>query len=333
MPRNDQAVRQLILLNKLEASRQGLTLEQLAEGFDHSAVRHPRTVRRDLDAIESAGWPLVTERIDGRIRWKLLDGVRHAPALRFSPTELMALTLSRRLIAPLEGTTLHASLQSALSKASAALPPEGLALVHQLEGTFSVGLGPHKRYKRHREVVERVAHAIAEKKRIQMRYESASRGRVTRREVDPYRLWYASGGLYLVGYCHLRNEPRMFAVERIKSVTPTELPYQIPLHFDFEAFVEDTLTVMRGPRIEVELIFEKGTAAWAKDRVWHPSQQLKRLPGGKLRMTLIVADSRELVGWILSFGSGVRVVRPDGLRVAVAEEADSIQRRNSGSAL
>ena len=324
MSRNDQAVRQIILLNKLEASRQGLTLEQLAEGLDHSAVRHQRTLRRDLDAIESAGWPLLTERIDGRTRWKLLDGVRHAPALRFSPTELMALTLSRRLIAPLEGTAVHTSLQSALNKASAALPPEGLMLVQQLEGTFSVGLGPHKRYKRHREVVERVTQAIAEKKRIQMRYDSASRGRITRREVDPYRLWYASGGLYLIGYCHLRKEPRMFAVERIKSVTSTDLPYQIPLHFDFEAFIEDSLTVMRGPRIEVELIFEQETATWAKDRVWHPSQQLKRLSGGKLRMTLTVADSRELVGWILSFGSGVRVVRPDLLRAGVKEEAQKI---------
>jgi len=324
MPRNDQAVRQLIILKRLESSRHGLTLEQLVDGLGPSATRHPRTLRRDLEAIESAGWPLLTERIDGCTRWKLLDGVRNAPALRLSPTELMALALSRRLIAPLEGTGLHASLQSALSKASAVLPPEGLALVQQLEGTFSVGLGPHKRYKHHREIVERVTQAIAEKRRIQMRYDSASRGRVTRREVDPYRLWYASGGLYLIGYCHLRKEPRMFAVERIKSITPTELPYQIPLHFDFEAFVEASLTVMRGPRIDVELEFDKPTAAWVKDRVWHPSQQLKRAPGGKLRMALTVADSRELVGWVLGFGSGVRVVRPDRLRRAVKEEADKI---------
>ena len=324
MPRNDQAVRQLILLKKLEASKHGFTLEQLAEGLDPSTTRHLRTLRRDLDAIESAGYPLLTERIDGRTRWKLLDSIRNAPALRLSPTELMALTLSRRLIAPLEGTVVHASLQSALSKVSAALPPEGLMLVQQLEGTFSVGLGPHKRYKRHREVVERVTHAIGDRKRIQMRYDSASRGRVTRREVDPYRLWYASGGLYLIAYCHLRNEPRMFAVERIKSVTPTDRPYQVPLHFDFEAFVEDSLTVMRGPRIEVELIFEKATAAWAKDRVWHPSQQLTRLPGGKMRITCTVADSRELVGWVLSFGSGVRVVRPESLRTAVKQEAEKI---------
>ncbi|MBS0183464.1 MAG: transcriptional regulator [Nitrospira sp.] len=324
MLRNAQAVRQLIILKKLESSRHGLTLEQLADSFGPSTPRHPRTVRRDLDAIESAGYPLLTERVKGRTRWKLLEGVRHAPALRFSPTELMALALSRRLIAPLEGTALHASLVSALSKASVALPPEGLALVQQLEGTFSIGLGPHKRYKHHREIVERVAQAIADKRRIQMRYDSAARGRVTRREVDPYRLWYATGGLYLIGYCHLRKEPRMFAVERIKSVTPTESPYQIPLHFDFEAFVEDSLTVMRGPRITVELEFDKATAVWAKDRVWHPSQQLTMMKDGTMRLTLIVADSRELVGWILSFGRGVRVEKPDHVRAAVIEEAHRI---------
>jgi predicted DNA-binding transcriptional regulator YafY len=324
MPRNGQAIRQLVILNKLEASRHGLTLDQLAEAIDPAATRHPRTLRRDLAAIESAGWPVLTERFDGQVRWKLLEGSRNIPALRLSPSELMALTVSRRLIAPLEGTELHASLQSALGKASAALPPQGLELAQQLEHTFSVGLGPHKRYRHHREVVERVTQAIVHKTRIQMRYDSASRGKMTRREVDPYRLWYASGGLYLVGYCHLRNEPRMFAVERIKSVTPTDFPYQIPLHFDFDAFVEDSLTVMRGPRMRVELEFDKPTTAWVKDRIWHPSQQLKRLSRGRMQMILSVADSREVVGWVLSFGNGVRVVQPDSLRMAVEEEAKKV---------
>lgn len=324
MPRNDQAVRQLVILHKLEASRQGLTLEQLTRALDPGSTRHSRTLRRDLAAIEAIGWPLVTERVDGQVRWKLLEGFRHVPALRLSPTELMALTVSRRLIAPLEGTELHTSLQSAMGKASAALTPQGLELAQQLEGAFSVGLGPHKRYRHHREVVERITQAIGHKMRIQMRYDSASRGRMTRREVDPYRLWYASGGLYLVGYCHLRNEPRMFAVERIKSVTPTDLPYQIPLHFDFDAFIEDSLTVMRGPRMTVELEFDKPTTAWVKDRILHPSQQLKRLSKGRMQMTLAVADSREVVGWVLSFGSGVKVVGPDSLRTAVKQEARKV---------
>lgn len=159
-----------------------------------------------------------------------------------------------------------------------------------------------------------------------MRYFSASRGRKTRREIDPYRLWYASGGLYLVGYCHLRTGPRMFAVERIKSVAVTDRPYQLPLGFDLDAFVQDSLTVMRGPRIEVELSFDKATAAWAKDRTWHPSQRLTPLKGGRLKLALTVANTRELVGWVLSFGSGVRVMQPDSLRKAMAKEARDILR-------
>jgi predicted DNA-binding transcriptional regulator YafY len=187
-----------------------------------------------------------------------------------------------------------------------------------------VGLGPHKTYRQHRDTIDRLTQVIDKHRTVQIRYLSASRLRMTRREVDPYRLWYASGGLYLVGYCHLRKEPRMFAVERIRSVTPTDYPYQMPLGFDLEAFVQDAVTVMRGPCIDVELLFDKPTTAWAKDRIWHPSQRLKSLKDGRMKLTLAAGDTRELVGWILSFGRGVRVLRPDHLRTAVMEEAKRI---------
>ena len=160
-----------------------------------------------------------------------------------------------------------------------------------------------------------------------MRYLSASSGKTGRREVDPYHLWYAAGGLYLIAHCHRRRDVRMFAVERIRSLTATDHPYQLPLGFDVAAYVQDALVVMRGRQIAVELLFDRPTAAWARDRVWHPSQELAPLKGGKLRMTLRVADTRELVGWILSFGQGVRVVGPDALRERVRQEALALARQ------
>lgn len=145
-------------------------------------------------------------------------------------------------------------------------------------------------------------------------------------EVDPYRLWYAAGGLYLIAYDHLRREVRMFAVERIHSITLTDHPYQMPLGFNVEDYVQDALMVMRGRRIEVELLFSKPAAAWVKDKIWHSSQIIIPLKDGRLRIILQVADTNELVGWILSFGSQVRAVRPDGLRQKVKEEARKIFR-------
>ena len=115
-------------------------------------------------------------------------------------------------------------------------------------------------------------------------------------------------------------------MERIRSIALTDHPYQLPLGFNVEEYVQDALMVMRGRRIEVELLFSKGATVWVKDKVWHPSQETSPLKDGRLRMTLKVADTAELVGWILSFESQVRVVRPDGLRQRVKEEAQKIFR-------
>jgi predicted DNA-binding transcriptional regulator YafY len=85
--------------------------------------------------------------------------------------------------------------------------------------------------------------------------------------------------------------------------------------------------IMRGRRIEVELLFSKKVAAWVKDKLWHASQETFVMKDGRLRMGLKVADTDELVGSILSFASQVNVIRPENLNAKVRDEA----RRISGS--
>jgi predicted DNA-binding transcriptional regulator YafY len=68
MPRNDQVTRQWHLLQRLGAARNGLTLAQLVEAIPEELSRHPRTVRRDLAALEASHFPLLTERVDGEVR-------------------------------------------------------------------------------------------------------------------------------------------------------------------------------------------------------------------------------------------------------------------------
>jgi predicted DNA-binding transcriptional regulator YafY len=158
-----------------------------------------------------------------------------------------------------------------------------------------------------------------------MRYYTAWRDKATRRKVDPYHIWYAAGALYLIGYCHLRNDIRMFAIDRILTLTVTTLPCQLPLGFHVEEYVRNALMVMRGgPRIDVELRFDRKTSAWARNRIWHPSQKVTTGSNGCLTLELQVAETPELVGWILSFGAGVTVVHPDSLRRQVIDTAVKI---------
>ena len=135
------------------------TLQDLVDAVPEDYPRHPRTIRRDLEALERH-LPLVPERIDGQARWKFMEGYHRALPLAFSTTELMALVFSRDLLKPLEGTEIKASLDSALNKATAALPPSGLTYVRQMQDLFAVGIGPHKTYRDHQETIDHLARAI-----------------------------------------------------------------------------------------------------------------------------------------------------------------------------
>jgi predicted DNA-binding transcriptional regulator YafY len=327
MARNNQVTRQWFLLQALEKPG-GATIEELMRSLPADFACHVRTIRRDLQALE-ARFPIYTDRIDGWVRWKLVAGFSRVPAVQFSATELMALVFTRDLARPLEGTPIKESLDSALVKAAAALPEAADAYVQALHSWFSAGIGPHKSYKEHRDKIDQLARAITKHRTIEMRYYTAGRDKVTRRKVDPYHVWYASGALYLIGYCHLRRDVRMFAVDRIQTLTVTALPCQMPLSFNVEEYVKGALTVMRGPEVEVELCFDKQTSAWAKDRVWHPSQKATIGSNGRLTLVLQVADTPELLGWILSFGVGVRVVRPDTLRRQVLATAARIANQDN----
>src|SRR5712692_2030579 len=110
MSRNDQVTRQWLPLKKMESAR-GVTLQELADSLPEDLSRHPRTIRRDLEALE-VRFPLVTEQGAGQTRWRLMDGYHQVPPLVLSPTELMALVFSRDLLKPLDGTEIKASLDS-----------------------------------------------------------------------------------------------------------------------------------------------------------------------------------------------------------------------------
>ena len=66
MPRNAEVIRQWTILRKMEASR-GATIRQLAESTGVTT----RTIRRDLEALQEAGFPLYDEPGDAAKRWRL----------------------------------------------------------------------------------------------------------------------------------------------------------------------------------------------------------------------------------------------------------------------
>ena len=313
--RGDQLARQWQLIQHLGRHRYGVGLDELADELE--VVR--RTVYRDLDALQYAGFPVTSEKRDGKVFYSLLDSFNLGDA-PFTPDEILALAFSEDLLRILEGTVFHDSIRSALGKVRASLGPELAVFVERLRESFRVLPGPHKRYEAVRDVIRALNEAVLERRTLRMEYTTARSGEVAVRALDPYRLWYRSGGLYVVGHDHKSGEIRTFAVDRIRDPEPTGEPFEIAPDFDFEAYTASAFGVATDPVQPVRVRFEANWALHVKEHVWHPSQRIEDLDGGRVELRMEVGVGNELRNWVLSFGAGAEVLEPESLRREVRDE-------------
>ena len=143
---------------------------------------------------------------------------------------------------------------------------------------------------------------------------------IAARNLDPYRVWYRSGGLYVVGHDHKSGELRTFAVDRIREIESTGEPFTVADDFDFEAYIGSSFGVIAEPATTVRIRFDKRWADYVAERTWHPSQQIAKRRGGRIELTMEVGGTADLRTWILSFGDGAEVLEPETLREEVAQE-------------
>jgi predicted DNA-binding transcriptional regulator YafY len=316
--RGDQLARQWQLVQHLARRRGGIDVDDLAAELD--CVR--RTVYRDLDALQYAGFPVVSEKRDGRVYYRFLETFRLGD-VPFTADEVLALAFGEDLLRTLEGTVFHDSIRSALGKIRAGLGPELAAYLERLAESFRVLPGPHKRYAEYRETIRVLHDAVLRRRTLRMRYRTGRTGRTATRALDPYRVWYKAGGLYVVGRDHLSGEIRTFAVDRIRALEATDARFEIAPGFDFEATIGASFGVIAEPARHVRIVFERVWRTYVEERTWHPSQRLRPLRGGRLELTLDAGSVAELRSWVLSFGSGAEVIEPPDLREAVRRELEA----------
>src|SRR2546427_1706598 len=113
MPRGDQLSRQWRLLQLIDRS-QGITVDDAARDLAVTI----RTIWRDLDTLQKAGFPLYTERAaDGnRGVWRVREEFKRALPLKLTLGELAALLMSGDLMSPLAVSMLGPAVASAVDK-------------------------------------------------------------------------------------------------------------------------------------------------------------------------------------------------------------------------
>jgi predicted DNA-binding transcriptional regulator YafY len=281
-------------------------------------------VWRDLAALQDAGFPIYDERDGRRGVWRIERAFLDRLPIPFTLDEIVALLASRGALDGGGAGPFGPAVASALAKIEALMTPRAMALVERMRrhvGARTVGAKLQLAAGEHLETIHR---ALAERRTLRMRYYSLSRDAETERLVDPYHVTLFGGGVYLVAHCHLRGEPRIFAVERIRSVETVPETFAFPADFDADAFLRGAWGIVRGDLVEVRAVFSREAAPHVRGRLWHASQELRELPGERLEVRLTVADTLEVRRWLMGYGAAVEVLEPPALREAIRREAEAV---------
>ena len=323
--RGDQLARQWRVLRMIESQKQGATVAELAAREDC----HPRTIWRDLATIQAAGFPLYSERHGQKSRWSFVEGYTFHLPVPFTVTELMSLYFYRDILRIFKDTVFYESLDDLFLKVKATLPPESLSYLRRIEQTFHIGFKPFKDYPRFKEIIKQINEAVLKLRVIEMRYYSMSSKRETTRKVAPYRVWFFNGTLYLIGWCHVHNEIRMFVLDRIRLLHVTDERFIPRDDFDLDEYMKDSFGVIRTDVETVVIKFDTSLERYLKENIWHPSQAFKKQEDGTLLMTMEVGGLCEVMSWVLGFGRQAEVLEPARLRQAVAEELSATAEKYS----
>ncbi|MDA9207927.1 YafY family transcriptional regulator [Octadecabacter sp.] len=183
-----------------------LTAATLAERLEVTK----RTIYRDVADLIGSGVPIEGEAGVGYVMRAGYD----LPPLMFNSDEIVALVAGARMIRAWGGAQMAAAAEEALVKIEAVLPEDARAKavsvpVHALPmGNLSDEV---------RGLIDHIETAADSSIRLDIEY-ADEKGVSSSRVIRPLGLWFWGKVWTVVGWCELRNDFRMFRLDRIKGV-------------------------------------------------------------------------------------------------------------------
>ncbi|OGW28057.1 MAG: hypothetical protein A2X59_00200 [Nitrospirae bacterium GWC2_42_7] len=261
---------------------------------------------------------------DERKGFKFVRGDR-IKKLALSENQLMMLLTMGETVAHL-GEPLKEEFQKFISSMTsiAKVPPEKkkISIIVKIPDAFET--------EKLNEYFHAVSECINENRSIDLAYKTRESKEATERIVDPYGLVFHEGAWILIGYCHLRDEIRRFALDRISSLKETNLYFKIKDNFNLEEHLSHSWGVYDEKEVNVTVRFSAEIADLiTRKKSWHPSEKRKILSNGDVELSFTVAGVREIIKWIYTWLPYAEVIEPKWFRKHVNKELSVSAKKHS----
>jgi predicted DNA-binding transcriptional regulator YafY len=268
--------------------KEKVTAPYLAEKFEVSR----RTINRDVEDLCKAGIPIVTEQgKNGGI--SIMEGYKMDRML-FTSSEMQAILSGLRSLDSVSGSNRVKLLMDKLSIGNSDTLKNNQHVIINLSSWYKTSLVPK---------IECIQSAIDDKKQIQFHYYSPSGDTV--RVIEPYLLIFEWSSWYVWGYCNLREDFRMFKLNRmdellciLESIKERDVP----------EFSMNPELSFPSNGVNVIAVFDK-TMKWRLIEEFgiHSFEEQK---DGTLKMKINWSDKKSLFSWLLGFGNHVKLLEP-----------------------
>lgn len=321
MARGEPLFRQWQLIKTLQAHHFGIGTEELAERMECTK----RTVQRDLNVLQTCGFPISFEERDfGKRFWKLASGFVESEHLSLSVTEMVSLFLGQQLLAPLAGTQFGDGLATALQKIRALLPRKALDHFGDLGRTILVKNVVSQDYSGQDKEITILNDAILNERVVKIVYASASQNHDVTTLFHPYGMVLLGATLYCIGRLEAYDDIRTLKVSRIKGLERTEKTFERPPTFSLAQHTHGSFGVFGPGRFEtVRVKFSGWAATNVREQQWHSSQTIVKDAGDHLVAEFELSSTVEFKRWLLGFGKQAVVMKPKAMALEVAREVAS----------
>jgi predicted DNA-binding transcriptional regulator YafY len=299
---------------------------RLAEALEVST----RTVQRDLEFLrDSLGAPL--EWSPPQNGYTYGESTFFLPFQQVTEGELVAVLVADKALSEYRGTPFEGQLRGIFRKLTDSLPeevaisPEELAHAYSFSWTAPVRTDGA--------IFRTLQEAIRETETLEVLYHTQSRDVTKWRRIDPYHLANVDGEWYLLAFCHINKEIRVFRPSRVREVRRTKETFRMPGGFDPAKFLKTKFHAMAGETpTEVKVRFDRTLAGYITEREWGPANRLQYITDGGVDLNLTTENADAVIRWVLNWGPGAEILSPPWVRRRVREMLKRLMERYDGKA-
>ncbi len=295
--------------------------QTLAKQFELNS----RTILRDIEAMRYRMGFEIEYDAQKNGYYYTKENKANLPPLQISEGEWVSLLMMRQIMPQLspkaQETTKHLFQKLAMLASDKIEVDDTL-----LSPLMSMDFGQTKLPAINEDIYSKMVKALQENRTVKMTYYTTYSQKTSCRELDPYHLRFAFGGWYIMGFCHLRQDIKIFSLSNVQKLEITRRNFVRPEDFSPEKMLGNAWRLIPGEPAHVKLKFSPDIGPWVSSRQWHKTQTIQELEDGSILMELDIDGLSEINGWVLSFGSGVEVLEPKELIDEIKEEVRRLNR-------